>query len=134
AAHWQEIYREAPVPLPLARQGVNTERSVRTVDVQLEAEDTEHLLHTVLRNFKTRIEEVLLAAVASALGEWAGRDGGILVDLEGHGREPLFDDVDLSRTVGWFTTQYPVLLRPPRLGARGCELLRTVQESVRGFS
>ena len=55
-----------------------------------------------------RIDDLLLAALANALE--ALKPGPWLIDVEGHGREELFDDVDLSRTVGWFTTIYPLLL------------------------
>ncbi|MFC6019995.1 condensation domain-containing protein, partial [Plantactinospora solaniradicis] len=52
-----------------------------------------------------------------AVTEWRRRQGqdgggGLLVDLEGHGRIPLADGVELSRTVGWFTNSYPVRLDP----------------------
>src|SRR5690242_10903769 len=50
---------------------------------------------------------MLLTAMALAFARWTGV-GMLLVDVEGHGREALFDDVDLSRTVGWFTTIFPV--------------------------
>jgi len=43
------------------------------------------------------------------LAEWTG-ERTLLVDQEGHGREDIFDDVDLSRTIGWFTTIFPLLL------------------------
>ena len=52
----------------------------------------------------------------------------MLVDLEGHGREDLFDHIDLSRTVGWFTTLFPVALDP--LGEPG-EAIKRVKESLR---
>ena len=52
---------------------------------------------------------MLLTALVRALAGWTGSPR-LLVDLEGHGREPLFDDLDLSRTVGWFTSLYPVVL------------------------
>jgi len=55
-----------------------------------------------------RIDGLLLVALGNALK--ALKPGPWLVDVEGHGREELFDDVDLSRTVGWFTTVYPLLL------------------------
>ncbi|MFC7589481.1 condensation domain-containing protein [Nonomuraea antimicrobica] len=59
--------------------------------------------------FRSRINDVLLAALAWALSRWTGRDR-VLVNLEGHGREDIFDGVDLTRTVGWFTSAYPVAL------------------------
>jgi non-ribosomal peptide synthase protein (TIGR01720 family) len=54
----------------------------------------------------------------------------VLLDLEGHGREELWEDIDLSRTLGWFTTLFPVAfdLKP---GARKGELLKSVKEQLR---
>ena len=46
---------------------------------------------------------------------WSGRDNAVLLDLEGHGREEIFTDIDLSRTVGWFTSLFPVRLDPGAL-------------------
>jgi non-ribosomal peptide synthase protein (TIGR01720 family) len=54
------------------------------------------------------------------------------LDLEGHGREELFEQLDLSRTVGWFTSIYPVLLHKPPTGDLG-ELLKSVKEQVRSI-
>jgi non-ribosomal peptide synthase protein (TIGR01720 family) len=53
---------------------------------------------------------VLLFALAQSVGRWTGA-AGAWIDVEGHGREPLFDDVDLARTVGWFTSVFPIYLR-----------------------
>ncbi|MGU3432657.1 amino acid adenylation domain-containing protein [Actinomycetes bacterium M1A6_2h] len=63
--------------------------------------------------FRTGPDTVLLAALERALGEWLGRDR-ITVDVEGHGRDEdiVPARVDLTRTVGWFTTIYPVVLQP----------------------
>ncbi len=87
----------------------NTAGSSRTIAVSLNTEETAHLLRDVARTHQIRIDEMLLTAMALAFARWTGA-GMLLVDLEGHGREALFDDVDLSRTVGWFTTIFPVAL------------------------
>ena len=81
----------------------------RTVEWRLDAERTRRLLQEAGRAYRTRVDEALLAALARALGSWLGRDA-VLVELEGHGREDVLPGVDLSRTVGWFTTTYPVAL------------------------
>lgn len=57
--------------------------------------------------------EALLAALTVAIGAWRGHEA-LLIDIEGHGREALFGDLDVSRTVGWFTSVYPFVLRPGR--------------------
>ena len=77
------------------------------IGVRLTPEQTEALIRRVPRALHTRVNEVLLTALLMALAEYTGRDD-IPVMMEGHGREPLFEDVDVSRTVGWFTTHFPV--------------------------
>src|SRR6185295_4340563 len=74
------------------------------------------------------IGDLLLTALVEAFSPWTGRDE-LLVELEGHGREALFEGVDLSRTVGWFTTIYPVRLKraPGGLG----EALMGIKEQLR---
>ncbi|MCP4656105.1 MAG: hypothetical protein GY856_11885 [bacterium] len=107
--------------------GSNTLASARTVSVRLPAEETRALLDDVHRAYRTRINDLLLAALAQAVGRFRGT-GTLLLDLEGHGREPLAEAVDLSRTVGWFTTLYPVLLEC--LDDAG-EQIKTVKERLR---
>ena len=73
------------------------------------------LLTRVPAAFRAGINDVLLTGLAVALGQWCRRRGrsgdtAVLIDLEGHGREEVFPDVDLSRTVGWFTSLYPLRL------------------------
>lgn len=62
------------------------------------------------KTYQTQINDVLLAALLRAWAGWAG-SRSLLITLESHGREDLFEDVDLSRTVGWFTSFFPVLLQ-----------------------
>src|SRR5205807_1974650 len=71
--------------------------------------ETLTLLMEVPAAYRTQINEVLLTALARTLGQWTGASS-VLLDLEGHGREEIFAGVDLSRTVGWFTTIFPVAL------------------------
>ena len=65
---------------------------------------------------------MLLTALAAGAGARGRGPGALLVDLEGHGREELFEGVDLSRTVGWFTTLFPVRLEVRRGGRAGAML------------
>ena len=62
------------------------------------------------RPIRLQINDVLLTALAQTLARWTG-ERTLLLDLEGHGREEVVDGVDLSRTVGWFTTLFPVFLQ-----------------------
>ncbi|MEA2693842.1 MAG: hypothetical protein QOJ16_3229, partial [Acidobacteriota bacterium] len=108
ALFWLAPERGEVLPLPVDRVGgVNLDRTAEYVDIALPAAETEALLHEVPKVHRTEAREAILTAVALALARWSGRRL-VLVDLEGHGREDLFPDVNVSRTVGWFTAVYPV--------------------------
>ncbi|WP_407690800.1 amino acid adenylation domain-containing protein [Saccharothrix syringae] len=127
-AHWREV-AATPTTVPCDRHGPNTVGSQRGVTVRFGAEETRALLRDVPPVYRTQVNDVLLTALGRALADWTGRDR-VLVDLEGHGREELFADVDLSRTVGWFTTVFPVALDIPA-GPDWGTALKSVKEQLR---
>ncbi|MEW5925956.1 MAG: amino acid adenylation domain-containing protein [Gemmatimonadota bacterium] len=131
AAYWVEQARSAAAPLPLDDpRAEDTAGLARTVAVQLEADETEALLREVPAAYRTHVDEVLVCALARALSRWTG-ERRVRLDLEGHGREEgRFEGVDLSRTVGWFTSLYPVLVELPAAGGPG-EALGAVREQLR---
>ncbi|MGZ3458707.1 MAG: condensation domain-containing protein, partial [Archangium sp.] len=129
AALWLETVRGQAAPLPTDASGPNTHASERSISVSLDAEETRLLLQEAPSAWRAHINDVLLTALAQALSEWTGQSQ-LLVHLEGHGREELFNDVDLSRTVGWFTSFTPVLLPLPSGGSAG-DCLRSVRDSLR---
>ncbi|WP_405735166.1 amino acid adenylation domain-containing protein [Streptomyces sp. NBC_00028] len=114
-ASWRAVLDGPHAPLtdvPLD-PALDVGATVREVSVSMPADVTAALLRVVPTAFHAGVDEVLLAGLADAVGAWAGVDG-FLVDVEGHGREPLSDGdgvQDLSRTVGWFTSSRPVRLR-----------------------
>ena len=77
----------------------------------LDAERTRQLLQQAPAAYRTQVNDLLLTALARVLCRWSGQPSA-LVQLEGHGREALFDEIDLTRTVGWFTSAYPLRLTP----------------------
>ncbi len=95
---------------PIHDSGSNTEGNCRTITIAMEEQETETLLQKVPSRYRAQINDVLLTALALAHAKWTGEQA-LLVNLEGHGREELFSEVDLSRTVGWFTSMYPLLIR-----------------------
>jgi non-ribosomal peptide synthase protein (TIGR01720 family) len=112
AGYWAGI-AQAPAELPAAHEPAAEDAPAAAVPVSLNASDTDALLRSAPGAYRTAINDVLLAAFAWALCRWTGRPRAC-IDLEGHGREEdLLDGVDLSRTVGWFTTVYPVALEVP---------------------
>jgi non-ribosomal peptide synthase protein (TIGR01720 family) len=96
----------------------------------LDEADTRRLLGVVTEG-PSKPEEALLAALARGLARWTGRTT-VLVELEAHGRDEALADVDLSRTVGWFTTIHPALLQLPAIeDAASC--LEAVRRQARAI-
>ena len=87
----------------------NVQSSERSVTRELDREETSVLVAEVPQAYQTKIREILLSAVARAFAAWTASPV-LLVHVEGHGRVGLFAGVDISRTVGWFTSFTPMLL------------------------
>ncbi|KZN35379.1 amino acid adenylation domain-containing protein [Pseudoalteromonas luteoviolacea] len=105
---WQSQHSEA-LDLPNFVDGDDTMNSAQTLNMTLSESHTEALLTQAQRPYRTQIDELLLAGLSVALEQWTGAEE-VQVFLEGHGREPWQSQLDLSRTVGWFTALYPVKL------------------------
>ncbi|MFI8966493.1 amino acid adenylation domain-containing protein [Streptomyces sp. NPDC053493] len=144
AAQGRDGARAAELPLwedmaagtvpPLGRRPLDPERDTagrcRTLTTRLDATWTQALLTTAPRAFHAGVDDVLLTGLALAVrsrrdrpaagapGAPGPEDAGVRIDLESHGREQIAGNVDLSRTVGWFTSLYPVLLDPGPLDPR----------------
>lgn len=117
-----------PIPVDFA-DGANTEASARMVTISLSAAETRQLLQEVPAAYNTQINDVLLTALIQSTSHWTG-GRTLLVDLEGHGREEIIDHVDISRTVGWFTSLFPVALTlEPTDGPGGA--LKAIKEQLR---
>jgi non-ribosomal peptide synthase protein (TIGR01720 family) len=128
-AYWTDERRRLIQPLSVDRHGRNLESTVRYVDNKLSKDLTEALVREVPRVYNTQINEVLLAALASMYRQWTG-ERYLIVDVEGHGREALSEDVLLTRTVGWFTSIYPLLLEIEVSSDYGARL-KSIKEQVR---
>ncbi|MFC7443125.1 amino acid adenylation domain-containing protein [Laceyella putida] len=113
-AYWQQIGKERVRKLPVDKCGAETYlyQDLETIELRLSQQDTKDLLTHVHRAYQTEMNDILLAALAQTTWEWVG--GKVAVELEGHGREEIIEDVDITRTVGWFTSIYPVVLEADR--------------------
>jgi amino acid adenylation domain-containing protein/non-ribosomal peptide synthase protein (TIGR01720 family) len=111
AEAWRKV-AAAPAILPAARPGADTFATAGHLSVSLDVETTRMLLGEVPAAFHAGIHEILLIGFGLAVAQFVGNPSApIGIDVEGHGRvEELGAEVDLSRTVGWFTTKYPVAL------------------------
>ena len=113
--YWRRRLTLPSSPLPVDRQehpALHVNQA--TVHVRLDAAPTRRILEEVPRAYRARPNEALLTALALAFARWT-ESPRLLVDHEGHGREDVGrtsgdEPIDLSRTVGWFTAMYPVML------------------------
>ena len=111
ADRWRQV-AAVPAALPAVQPAVDTFATAGHLSVELDVETTRMLLGEVPAAFHAGVHDILLIAFGLAWAEFLGTGGApIGIDVEGHGRqEEIAADVDLSRTVGWFTTKYPVSL------------------------
>jgi len=106
--YWFNELRPPIVPLPVDNPaGSNTIDSSNTVEIDVSEEETSQLLQHVLKHYDAQMDAVLIMAVSWAFAQWSGQNA-LLIRLFSHGREPLFEDMDVSRTVGTFGTDFPV--------------------------
>jgi non-ribosomal peptide synthase protein (TIGR01720 family) len=128
-SYWKAI-EEQINSLPVDfNKGVADGPSLSTLAVSLTAEETTDLLQKAPGAYRTQINDILLTALLLAIGDWKGTYD-LSLSLEGHGREDIVKDIDLSRTVGWFTSIFPVYLSiedPDDLATA----IKTVKEELR---
>ena len=130
--YWCRQSRKPSISLPVdIPGGENIMASVDSVSSTLSFLETQALLKEVPQIYNTQINDVLLTALVQAFAQWTG-ERTLLVDLEGHGREEISDEVDLSRTVGWLTTVFPILLNLGEVFNPG-DALKKVKEQLRGI-
>ncbi|MBO4122688.1 amino acid adenylation domain-containing protein, partial [Cupriavidus gilardii] len=98
-----------------------------TLTLRLSPEQTQRLLKQASAAYRTQINDLLLSALAQAVGQWAGVDRTAVL-LEAHGREAFPAAPDVSRTVGWFTTVFPVVLP---VGSDTAGSIKSVKETLR---
>ncbi|MGB9943784.1 surfactin non-ribosomal peptide synthetase SrfAA [Bacillus subtilis] len=129
AEYWSQIAAEQVSPLP---KDCETEQRIvkdtSSVLCELTEEDTKHLLTDVHQPYGTEINDILLSALGLTMKEWT-KGAKIGINLEGHGREDIIPNVNISRTVGWFTAQYPVVLDISDADASA--VIKTVKENLR---
>ncbi|GIP58449.1 non-ribosomal peptide synthetase [Paenibacillus woosongensis] len=130
AKYWETVEQASTVELPVDHKiNSNQAGDHATVKLALDAELTRSLLTDVHHAYSTEINDILLAALSCTLQEWAGA-ASVLIQLEGHGREAIVKGLDISRTVGWFTSIFPFVL-----GAEGTsdldEVIKQTKDALR---
>ncbi|WP_426569318.1 amino acid adenylation domain-containing protein [Bacillus velezensis] len=129
--YWRFIEEETAAELPYEKPQHQTGAdSIRqTVSFTLTEEETSVLLQQVNRAYHTDTQDILLTAAALALRDWTG-GGRLRIAMEGHGREHIVPELDISRTVGWFTSMYPVLIDLNTAGSELGTAVKTVKDTL----
>ncbi|MCP1197767.1 condensation domain-containing protein, partial [Acetobacter senegalensis] len=128
-AWWQTYLADTSPDLPVDLTVERPAASSQMIRWQANEDLTRRLIEAAPRAYRMGVEDVLLAALGQALGKWSNQNR-VLVDLEGHGREDVLPGLDLSSTVGWFTTRYTAVV-PVAEDARN-SLIGT-KESIRSI-
>ncbi|MGN4561912.1 amino acid adenylation domain-containing protein [Bacillus cereus group sp. MYBK5-2] len=128
--YWNEIEQIPRGLLPKdGEQDCGSIKDSEVITVQWTSAETEQLLKQTNRAYNTEINDLLLTALGRAIHKWTGMEN-IVVNLEGHGRESILSDLDISRTVGWFTSQYPVVLSI-EVGSDISHQIKNIKEELR---
>jgi len=128
AQTWQAMLAAPVAPLSVS-SAQNLEADTNSIAVELTVEETTALLQDIPAAYQTQINDVLLTALAMTLQRSTG-GGSFLIEMEGHGREDIGDDLDLSRTIGWFTTLFPLRIElAPGAGTEAA--LKSIKEQIR---
>ena len=135
--YWQQALQGVPAALPCDNpHGGRLNCDAHVVHTHLDKTLTRQLLQHAPAAYRTQVNDLLLTALARVISRWA-QTPSVLVQLEGHGREELFDDLDLTRSVGWFTSVFPAKLTPAADMAGSIkqikEQLRAIPEKGLGF-
>ncbi|MDU0154791.1 surfactin non-ribosomal peptide synthetase SrfAA [Bacillus cabrialesii] len=129
--YWRQLEEQTVAPkLPKDREsGDQRMKHTKTIEFSLTAEETEQLTTKVHEAYHTEMNDILLTAFGLAMKEWTGQDQ-VSVHLEGHGREEIIEDLTISRTVGWFTSMYPMVLDMKHADDLGYQL-KQMKEDIR---
>jgi non-ribosomal peptide synthase protein (TIGR01720 family) len=110
-SYWRNIEKQGLSLFTQGAKGIGKRlrKDYATIHVCLDEEYTDKLLKETNHTYNTEINDILLTALAKSM-KCCMESGKVLIHLEGHGREEIHEHVDVSRTIGWFTSKYPVLL------------------------
>lgn len=130
--YWEEEVRRDEGGIKCDKEGGRNEvGSEESVYVRMGREETRRLLQDCPRVYRSQINELLLSALARSYERWTGQEA-LKIEMEGHGREEVVEGVDVTRTVGWFTSVYPVVLESKR-GEEAVETIKRVKEKLRSI-
>ncbi len=108
--YWKKLEEEQIPQIPSDFQiTTNFAKDSNRISFSLSEQETNLLLGKANVPFNTEINDILLTTLGLSLIKMFGHSK-VLISLEGHGREEIIKDIDVSRTIGWFTSIFPVIL------------------------
>jgi amino acid adenylation domain-containing protein/non-ribosomal peptide synthase protein (TIGR01720 family) len=125
---WTAATGATELPCDDDHGGIDVVGESEELTLAFDAELTAGLLNEAPAAYRTRVNDLLLAALSRAVWQWSGQDD-IAIELEGHGREDIFADADITRTMGWFTSVFPLRLKAG--AAEPAALLKVTKETLR---
>lgn len=128
--YWLDCGAGTRLPCDDDHGGIDRVGDGGEVSLVVDADLTLRLLEQAPAAYRTQVNDLLLASLVRAVSRWSRQDE-VTVELEGHGREDMFPGADISRTVGWFTTAFPVRLSDA--GADEASLIKAVKERLRAI-
>ncbi len=132
-SHWSTVFKDVHPSIPVdIQRGDNREGEASVVTVSLNQKETQSLLKEVPSIYNTQINDFLLTVLAQVLTEWTGQNS-VLINLEGHGREDILPTISPpARTIGWFTSIFPVKLTLTESTNPG-DKLKAIKEQLRAI-
>ncbi|MFQ3244133.1 MAG: amino acid adenylation domain-containing protein [Arenicella sp.] len=129
--YWLAQAIEQANGLPVDHSSVDDNRIIvsKTISFKLTVAKTQALLNDCASVYRTQINDLLLSALYLALQQWTSQTV-FRVDLESHGRESLTEALDLTQTMGWFTSVFPVTLGLDTVSSIS-DVIKTVKEQLR---
>lgn len=111
-SYWSNIENQNYIPIEkdIKLSSTRELNDCETISIILDESYTDKLLRETNTAYNTEINDILLTTLAKTIKDWT-KNGQVLINLEGHGREDIAENIDITRTIGWFTSKYPVLLR-----------------------
>ena len=108
---WQAQASQLTIPYDFEACGEdNNEASCEVMSLVIDEEMSAFILHHLPKSLHVSVKDILIFTLVTSLQNWLNTDE-VVIDIEGHGREALFENVNISRTIGWFTTVFPVLFK-----------------------